>query len=61
MQPEWMKHFWTSNVRLRPWKAAVEEVRRSSTPSEGIKERPIEVLEPSANTDWFGMEGDGNE
>ena len=41
--------------------AAVEEVRRSSTPSEGIKERPIEVLEPSANTDWFGMEGDGNE
>ena len=40
---------------------AVEEVRRSSTPSEGIKERPIEVLEPSANTDWFGMEGDGNE
>jgi hypothetical protein len=41
--------------------AAVEEVRRSSAPSEGIKERPIEVLEPSANTDWFGMEGDGNE
>jgi len=39
--------------------AAVEEVRRSSAPSEGIKERPIEVLEPSANTDWFGMEGDG--
>ena len=28
-------------------------------PSEGIKERPIEVFEPSANTDWFGMEGDG--
>ena len=41
--------------------AAVEEVRRSSAPSEGIKERPIEVLEPRANTDWFGMEGDGNE
>ena len=39
--------------------AAVEEVRRSSVPSEGIKERPIEVFEPSANTDWFGMEGDG--
>ena len=41
--------------------AAVEEVRRSSAISEGVKERPIEVLEPSANTDWFGMEGDGNE
>ena len=41
--------------------AAVEEVRRSSAPSEAIKERPVTVFEPSANTDWFGMEGDGNE
>jgi len=39
--------------------AAVEEVRRSSAPSEAIKERPVTVFEPSANTDWFGMEGDG--
>ena len=39
--------------------AAVEEVRRSSAPSEAIKERPVTVFEPGANTDWFGMEGDG--
>ena len=39
--------------------AAVDEVRRSSAPSEAIRERPAEVFEPSANTDWFGMEGDG--
>ena len=39
--------------------AAVEEVRRSSAPSEAIKERSVTVFEPSANTDWFGMEGDG--
>ena len=39
--------------------AAVEEVRRSSAPSEAIRERPAEVFEPSASTDWFGMEGDG--
>jgi len=39
--------------------AAVEEVRRSSAPSEAIKERPVTVSEPGANTDWFGMEGDG--
>ena len=39
--------------------AAVDEVRRSSAPSEAIRERPAEVFEPSASTDWFGMEGDG--
>ena len=39
--------------------AAVEEVRRSSAPSDAIKERPVTVFEPGANTDWFGMEGDG--
>ena len=39
--------------------AAVDEVRRSSAPSESIRERPAEVFEPSASTDWFGMEGDG--
>jgi len=38
--------------------AAVEEVRRSSSPSEEFKEGAVEVFEPSANTDWFGMEGD---
>ena len=39
--------------------AAVDEVRRSSAPSEAIRERAAEVFEPSASTDWFGMEGDG--
>ena len=39
--------------------AAVDEVRRSSAPSEAIRERPAEVFEPSASTDWFGMDGDG--
>ena len=39
--------------------AAVDEVRRSSAPSEAIRERPAEVFEPNASTDWFGMEGDG--
>ena len=38
--------------------AAVEEVRRSSSPSEEFKEGAVEIFEPSANTDWFGMEGD---
>ena len=39
--------------------AAVDEVRRSSAPSEAIRESPAEVFEPNASTDWFGMEGDG--